>query len=678
MPAPVRIGLAGYGLGGRYFHAPLIASAANCEFLGVVTTSPERRSQVSDDLGLPAFDDLAELARAGAEAVAISTPAATHVPLTQQALRLGLAVVCDKPFAPDANQARTTVELAEQLNVPLTVYQNRRWDSDFLTLRALLNKGSLGTLTVFESRFERFRPQSSPPAAGGGTLLDFGSHLADQALVLAGPVSGVYAEMHYRADAAGLDDDVFIALTHHGGGAIAPVGQLAPRVSRPADPCRRDRGCLRDPGRRRPGGGTARRRVARVKERAVGSRAARAVGTPPARRRRGTRAVGTRRLEPVLPRVRRSGPRHRAGAGGPMGRRRHRGRPGRRPDQCPDRSGGEPSTDQIAERLAQLDTLGWSGASAGGSVGGSVPAGTGSAAYAVGSRIAGYRLEEEVGAGGMAVVFRARDERLDRLVALKLLTPWLAADEEFRHRFLRESRAAAAVDDPHIIPVYEAGEADGVLFIAMRYVSGGSVRDVLRREGPLSAARAAAVISPVASALDAAHAAGLVHRDIKPANMLVDARPGRPDHVYLADFGLAKGRSASVQLTRAGTNLGTVAYMAPEQIEGPGGGWPDRSVRAGLHGVRTAGGSGAVRPGAGHGGDLRAFVHAAAVADYIGLDVHRAARIAATAHGGQVVTSTVTWQLAQPGLHHPSLARPPGRRPIRPGGKRRHRPRDRQ
>jgi predicted ATPase/class 3 adenylate cyclase len=166
------------------------------------------------------------------------------------------------------------------------------------------------------------------------------------------------------------------------------------------------------------------------------------------------------------------------------------------------------------------------------------------------------------------VVFRARDERLDRLVALKLLTPWLAADEEFRHRFLRESRAAAAVDDPHIIPVYEAGEADGVLFIAMRYVSGGSVRDLLRREGPLAAARAAAVVSPVASALDAAHAAGLVHRDIKPANMLVDARPGRPDHVYLADFGLAKGRSASVQLTRAGVNLGTVAYMAPEQIEG--------------------------------------------------------------------------------------------------------------
>ena len=103
-----------------------------------------------------------------------------------------------------------------------------------------------------------------------------------------------------------------------------------------------------------------------------------------------------------------------------------------------------------------------------------------------GSRVAGYLLEEQVGAGGMAVVFRARDERLDRLVALKVLAPALAADAEFRQRFLRESRAAAAVDDPHIIPVYEAGEADGVLFIAMRYVPGSDVRTLVRRDGPLS------------------------------------------------------------------------------------------------------------------------------------------------------------------------------------------------
>jgi tetratricopeptide (TPR) repeat protein len=184
-----------------------------------------------------------------------------------------------------------------------------------------------------------------------------------------------------------------------------------------------------------------------------------------------------------------------------------------------------------------------------------------------GSRIAGYVLEEQVGAGGMAVVFRARDERLGRPVALKVLAPGLAADAGFRRRFLRESRAAAAVDDPHIIPVYEAGEAGGVLFIAMRYVSGGDVRGLLLREGPLALARVAAIISPVASALDAAHAAGLVHRDVKPGNMLIDARPGRPDHVYLSDFGLARAGSASA-LTETGVGLGTVAYMAPEQIQG--------------------------------------------------------------------------------------------------------------
>ena len=220
MAGAVRIGLAGYGLGGRYFHAPLIASAGNCEFLGVVTTSPERRRQVAEDLGLPAFGSLKELAGAGAEAMTISTPASSHVALTEQALRLGMAVVCDKPFALDAGAARSTVRLAEQLGVPLTVYQNRRWDSDFLTLRGLLDSGSLGALTVFESRFERFRPGSGPSPAGGGTLLDFGSHLADQALVLAGPVRSVYAEVHYQAGADGadgLDDDVFVALVHEGG-----------------------------------------------------------------------------------------------------------------------------------------------------------------------------------------------------------------------------------------------------------------------------------------------------------------------------------------------------------------------------------------------------------------------------------------------------------------------------
>ncbi|WP_105975657.1 Gfo/Idh/MocA family protein [Streptomyces geranii] len=219
--APIRIGLAGYGFGGRYFHAPLLASAPDCDFLGVVTTSAERRKQVADELNLPTYDSLEALVRAGAEAVAISTPADTHVPLAQEALRLGLAVVCDKPFALDAASARETTELAERLKVPLTVYQNRRWDSDFLTLRRLMAEGALGTLTRFESRFERFQPEPGPPAAGGGTLLDFGSHLVDQALVLSGPVERVYAEMrdHDGGDraGAGLDEDVFVALTHQNG-----------------------------------------------------------------------------------------------------------------------------------------------------------------------------------------------------------------------------------------------------------------------------------------------------------------------------------------------------------------------------------------------------------------------------------------------------------------------------
>ena len=168
MPAPIRIGLVGYGLGGRYFHAPLLASAPDCEFLGVVTTSPERRRQVAADLARPAFASLQELASAGADAVAISTPASTHVTLTQQALRLGLAVACDKPFAPDAESARQTVELAGQLGVPLTVYQNRRWDSDFLTLRELLGNGSLGELTRRFSRSARMLeaiPSSEPASS---------------------------------------------------------------------------------------------------------------------------------------------------------------------------------------------------------------------------------------------------------------------------------------------------------------------------------------------------------------------------------------------------------------------------------------------------------------------------------------------------------------------------------
>jgi outer membrane protein assembly factor BamB len=185
-----------------------------------------------------------------------------------------------------------------------------------------------------------------------------------------------------------------------------------------------------------------------------------------------------------------------------------------------------------------------------------------------GSRIGRYLLREEVGRGAMAVVFRARDEELDRDVALKIMASAFANDEAFRLRFRRESMAAAKINDPHIIPVFEAGHESGTLFIAMRLVEGGNVQQLVRRDGPLQAGRAMAIISPIAAALDAAHAHALVHRDVKPSNMLLDVGAGRPDHVYLSDFGLAKATLTPGDLTMEGAFLGTPDYAAPEQIEG--------------------------------------------------------------------------------------------------------------
>ncbi len=215
MSDAVRFGLVGYGFGGRVFHAPLLASAANVEFAGVLTTNPERREQVAKEHpGAATFSSLAEVAAAGVEAVAISTPAATHAEVAEEAIALGLAVVVDKPFTLESESAKSVVARARAAGVLLSVYQNRRYDSDFRTLRRLIDDGQLGAIRRFESRFERWAPDRKPGAAGGGTLLDFGSHLVDQALFLNGPAVRVYAEMRGAGE---LDDDMFIALHHVSG-----------------------------------------------------------------------------------------------------------------------------------------------------------------------------------------------------------------------------------------------------------------------------------------------------------------------------------------------------------------------------------------------------------------------------------------------------------------------------
>ena len=221
---PVRIGLIGYGKGGRFFHAPLIAAAAGCELAGVVTRSAERRGELErDHPGTPAHDDLAQLAFAGVDAVSISTPADTHVPLVLEAISLGLPVVCDKPFAPRSAAAREVLEAAQRAGVMVTVYQNRRYDADFLTVRAVIGSGELGRLTRFESRIEQYTPPGGLPSSGGGILLDLGAHVVDQALLLSGPAVSVYAEVD---DADGRPGRFFIAMRHAGGVVSHLVGDM--------------------------------------------------------------------------------------------------------------------------------------------------------------------------------------------------------------------------------------------------------------------------------------------------------------------------------------------------------------------------------------------------------------------------------------------------------------------
>jgi ketosteroid isomerase-like protein len=177
-----------------------------------------------------------------------------------------------------------------------------------------------------------------------------------------------------------------------------------------------------------------------------------------------------------------------------------------------------------------------------------------------GAHIAGCRIETVAGRGGMGIVYRATQLSLGRLVALKLIAPEHAADANFRERFQRESRMAAAIDHPNVIPVYEAGEEDGRLYLVMRWVAGTDLHRLLRAEGRVEPQRAADIVSQVAGALDAAHEAGLIHRDVKPANVLLSG-----NHAYLADFGLTRFAGADT-LTTGGHFLGTVDYMAPEQF----------------------------------------------------------------------------------------------------------------
>lgn len=240
----LRVGLVGYGLAGSVFHAPLIAAAEGLTLDTVVTANPERQEQAKaefPDVRIAAapeelFDRAGEL-----DLVVIASPNKTHVPLATAALKAGLPVVVDKPVAGTAAEARELAALAEERGVLLSVFQNRRWDNDFLTLRKLLEEGELGDAWRFESRFERWRPQpkggwreSGDPAEIGGLLYDLGSHVVDQALVLFGPATRVYAETDVRRPGAEADDDTFIAVTHASGvrshlHVSATASQLGPR-----------------------------------------------------------------------------------------------------------------------------------------------------------------------------------------------------------------------------------------------------------------------------------------------------------------------------------------------------------------------------------------------------------------------------------------------------------------
>jgi scyllo-inositol 2-dehydrogenase (NADP+) len=224
---PIRVGLIGYGLGGSAFHAPFIATTPGLQLAAVVTRDDARRREVAARYpSARVVDDVDALLRddADVELVVVSTPNRLHHQLAVQAIDAGRHVVVDKPMVPTAAEARALSARAHARGVVLAPFMNRRWDGDFQTLRALIADGALGEPTRLESRFERWRPTPSggwrereEPGEAGGTLFDLGSHLVDQALVLFGPVAGVYAELDRRRAGAEVDDDAFVALTHASG-----------------------------------------------------------------------------------------------------------------------------------------------------------------------------------------------------------------------------------------------------------------------------------------------------------------------------------------------------------------------------------------------------------------------------------------------------------------------------
>jgi predicted dehydrogenase len=226
-PADVRVALIGYGLGGASFHAPMIASTPGMRLATIVTRNPERRAQAAREHPQATIVDSVQAIWNRAQdhdVVVVTTSNDSHAPLAKDALAAGLPVVVDKPFAVTASQAREVIAEARRRNLLLTVYHNRRWDSELLTVKRLLAEQAFGDVLRFESRLERWRPQPKggwrergEPELAGGLLYDLGTHLIDQALHLFGPVTAVYAELDRRRPGMQVDDDVFLALTHASG-----------------------------------------------------------------------------------------------------------------------------------------------------------------------------------------------------------------------------------------------------------------------------------------------------------------------------------------------------------------------------------------------------------------------------------------------------------------------------